>query len=122
MPLSIQKDDSNILTVTYTGVVNLHERKMAVNSLCELIGPSDPVRLLVDIRGIVDTLSLDEQQLFGEYLAGRKELKNAKVATLHIYGCSSHLLFETYAFVFGLPVVGFVKKNEAIAWLNGLIK
>ena len=72
MAYLIQKDNSNIIIVIYTGSVDLHERKLAVDEACELANSPDPVRLLIDVRKIIMNMSLDEQEYFCG-ISGRKK-------------------------------------------------
>jgi hypothetical protein len=65
MPYSIQKNDSNITTVIFSGSVDLSERIMAVDEVCGLVESSAPVRLLIDVRNIIMNMSTDEQVYFG---------------------------------------------------------
>lgn len=121
MTYKVQKDDSNIIIVVYTGEVNLLQRKLAVDEVCDLIVEPESVRLLIDLRKAVNTMSTDEQESFGKYLASRKELKKAKVATVRDPELHSNLVIEAFAFTEGYQVVDFNKKDEAIKWLNGLL-
>ena len=122
MTYSIQKDDSNIITVTYTGSVNLSERKTAVDETCKLITPSVPVKLLIDVRNINNNMSLDEQEYFATYLASKKELVNAKVATLHNPLNEQNKIINAFAYLEGYQVVDFYRIHEAISWLKGDLK
>lgn len=122
MTYSIQKDDSNIITVTYTGSVNLSERKTAVDETCKLITPSVPVKLLINVRNINNKMSLDEQEYFAAYLASKKELVNAKVATLHNPLNEQNKIINAFAYIEGYRVVDFYRINEAISWLKGDLK
>ena len=118
----VQKDNSNIIIVIYTGSVDLHERKLAVDEVCELANPPDPVRLLIDVRKIIMNMSLDEQEYFVEYLVEKKELANAKVAVLHNPQSNPNLMIDSFAYIAGYPTVDFDRENDAISWLNGNFK
>ncbi len=122
MTYSIQKDDSNIITVTYTGSVNLSERKTAVDETCKLITPSVPVKLLIDVRNINNNMSLDEQEYFVEYLVEKKELANAKVAVLHNPQSNPNFMIDSFAYIAGYQTVDFDREKDAISWLNGNFK
>lgn len=84
MPYFIDKNGANRITVRFDGVVNLGERKNALDEVCELVNPSAPVNLLVDVRNIIMDMTKDEQKYFGKYLASKKELSDAKVALVHV--------------------------------------
>ena len=118
----IHKDDANIITVVYKGEVDLHHRKMAVNQVCNMVVKSEAVKLLIDIREIINIMSIDEQTSFGEYLASRAELKNAKVATVRGSESYSNGYIDAIAYYEGYQVVDFCNKEEAILWLSSLIR
>ena len=119
MAYLIQEIDSNIITVTYTGSADLHERKAAIVETCKLFKPSDFVRLLFVVRKLIMKMSHDEQKSFAEYLSGKKELVNAKVAVLHNPKSNLDLLINAFAYEKGYYTVDFQNKSGAIAWLNG---
>jgi hypothetical protein len=119
MPYSIQKNDSNITTVIYTGSVGLNERKMAVDEVCGLVESSIPVRLLIDVRNIIMDMSTEDQVHFGKYVATREQFSEAKVAVVHNRENSPNILISTTAYLEGYRVVEFDDPNEAELWLLG---
>jgi len=122
MTYIIQKNGSNITTVIYSGGVDLNERKMAVEEVCESINPDEPVRLLIDVRNISMNMSEDEQEYFGKYLAAKDKLSKAKVAVVHNPQNNPNMVINTFAYIEGYQVVGFDKANDATAWLIGYLK
>ncbi len=122
MAHNIQKDSSNIITVTFNERVDLNERITAVEKVCTLVDPSRPIKLLIDVRGITMDMSLDEQQYFGEYLASKHELANAKVALLHKPRNNPNMVINATAYVKGYHVVDFDNQNDANMWLTGEVK
>lgn len=122
MAYLVQETDPNTITVTYTGSVDIHERKAAVGETCKLINPSNPVRLLIDVTKIIMKMSVDEQKSFAEYLTSKKELANAKIAVLHDPQSNPNLIINALVYTKGFFTVNFENKNEAIAWLNGDLK
>ena len=122
MPYSIQIDDSGITTVVYSGSVGLGERKNAVDEVCGMVEPSMPVRLLIDVRNIVMSMSTDEQVTFGKYVASREQFSDAKVAVVHEAGNNPNIMITTTAYLEGYHVVEFDDLNEARLWLSGAFK
>ena len=122
MAYIIQKNGSNITTVIYSGGVDLNERTMAVEEVCESINLDEPVRLLIDVRNITMNMSEDEQEYFGKYLAAKDKLSKAKVAVVHNPPNDPNMVINTIAFIEGYQVVGFDKPNDATAWLIGDLK
>ena len=122
MPYSVQKENSDIITVCFTGSVELPERKMCVDEVCELVSPSNAVKLLIDVTNITMNMSVEEQAIFGEYLAGKDELNNAKVAVLHNRQNNPNLIINAIAYSKGYATVDFDFKADAISWLNGEFK
>ena len=122
MAYKIHKNDTGIIEAIYSGGVDLNERKMAVDEVCELVNYPDPVRLLIDVRNITMEMSLKEQKYFGKYLAGREELVNAKVAVLHNPRSNPNVFINAYAYIEGYQVVDFDDQNNAISWLTGEMK
>ena len=102
--------------------MDLDERIRSVNEVCELIKPSDTVRLLIDVRSITMNMSLDDQKYFGRYLAERQELASARIAVLHNPLYNPNIVINTIAYIEGYRVVGFDRLDEALAWLNGELK
>ena len=119
MSYKIYKNDSNVIEVTYTGSVNLDERKRAVEEACQLIRPTEPVRLLIDVRKITMNMSEQEQMEFGIYLAHRKELLEAKVAVLHNPKNNPNTVIDIHAYLEGYQLGEFDNEREAILWLIG---
>lgn len=119
MEYLVQETDPNIITVTYSGNVDLNQRKSAVSETCRLLNQSDFVGLLVDVTKMSLQMTLDEQKHFAEYLSSKKELAKAKVAILHSPLSNPNSLINAVAYANGFSSVDFNNKSEAIAWLNG---
>lgn len=69
MPYSIETDNiSGVITVRYSGCVDLNERLMAVKKVCQMIADIENVRLLIDIRNISMKMSVEDQEYFGKYV------------------------------------------------------
>ena len=121
MPYSIHKTDSDIIRVTYSGKVDLDDRKMAVDEACQSIQSADHVRLLIDVRDITSNIPASSQKEFAQYLAAKETLKNAKVAVLHKHENNPNLLINAYAYAEGYVTVSFNNEYDAILWLDGEI-
>ena len=122
MPYFINKHEVNRITVRFDGVVNLAERKNAVDEVCELVNPDVPVSLLVDVRNIIMDMTRDEQKYFGKYLAAKEELADAKVALVHVPHDNPNKLINAVAYSEGYQVVDFDNLHHANEWLSGKIK
>ena len=118
MPYSIHIDDAGITTVVYSGSVGLGERKNAVNEVCGMVEPSMPVRLLIDVRNIVMSMSTDEQVTFGKYVASRGQFSKAKVAVVHKAGNNPNIMITTTDYLEFYHVVDFDDLNEARSCLS----
>ena len=122
MPYFINKDSTSVITVIYQGQVDLDERKKAVDEICKLVNPGEPVKLLVDVRKIVMIMSKDEQRYFAKYLADKKELSDARVAVVHVPENNPNLLISAVAYSEGYKIVDFDNLNYANEWLIGNIR
>lgn len=112
----------DIINVTYEGGVTLDERMMAVNEVCEILKPEQPVLLLIDVRTIKNLMSNAEQESFGRYLADKPEFKQAKIAVL--IPSSDHnpnTIINNVAYHNGYHLVPFTCRSEAIYWLEGSV-
>ena len=113
--------DANIIVVKYSGDVGLKERLSAVVEVCDMLNDTSCVRLLIDIRQINNTMSNEQQQYFGRYLANKPELKNAKVAVLsEQLERNANLVINNTAYLEGYHVAPFNSRGEAISWLAGM--
>lgn len=119
MAHTVTHDVSNIIRVTFNGTVDLHERMLAVDEVCELVNSPHNVRLLIDVRNIKMDMSLDDQQYFGRFLASKQALANAKVALLHKPRDNPNIVINAVAYAEGYHVVEFDQLNEAHMWLKG---
>ncbi|PHZ84494.1 hypothetical protein [Paremcibacter congregatus] len=122
MVYMVERQDTDIISVIFNGAVALAERKEAVNAVCSLCHPKESPRILVDVREITMNMSLDEQQYFGEYLANREELADAKVAVLHNGKDNPNAIIDACAYGEGYYVAEFNRLPEAVAWLQGAMK
>ena len=115
-------NDAHIISIKYSGDVDLTERMNTVLEACALLKPKHPARLLIDVRVINNTMTRQEQEYFGQYLANKPELKNAKVAVLS-EGVSQNpnMVINNTAYLDGYHLVPFISKTEAIFWLDGSI-
>jgi len=123
MPYTITVDEeTNIVTVKYIGEVSFDDRLEAVESVCTLKNAGDEKKLLIDVTQIHNTMTEDEQELFGEYLAKRKELKKARVAVVSkIKSHNPNLTINSTAYLQGYNLVPFTSKKDAYMWLKGAL-
>ena len=122
MSYSIHKDDSGITTVVYSGSVDLVERKNTVDEVRGMVEPSLPVRLLIDVRNIIMSMSTKEQVASGKYVASREQFSEAKVAVVHNAGNNPNIMITTTAYLEVYHVVEFDNPDEARLWLSGAFK
>jgi len=118
MPHSIEfSDDSPIITVVYIGEVSLDERLATVLEVCDRLTPAMTVRLLIDVRLVINTMTKQEQEFFGRYLANKPALKNAQIAVLSKEVNPNQIINNT-ACLNGYHLSPFTSKSEAIDWLE----
>jgi len=119
MSYVIHKDESlNIVNVTYTGTVNLHNRMQAVERVCRNYSHLQPLKILVDVRELVMDLSIEEQQAFGKHLANHPGLTNARVAVLHKPDFNPNVVVDDSAFNDGYMLAQFSSRTDAEFWLS----
>lgn len=112
-------DDSlNIVNVTYTGTVNLHDRMQAVERVCRNYSHLQPLKILVDVRELVMDLSIEEQQAFGKHLANHPGLTNARVAVLHKPDFNPNVVIDDSAYKDGYMLAQFSSRTDAELWLT----
>jgi len=122
MSYVIHKDESlNIVNVTYTGTVNLHDRMQAVERVCRNYSHLRPLKILVDVRELVMELSIEDQQAFGKHLANHPGLTNARVAVLHQRDFNPNVVIDDSAYNNGYVLAQFSSPTDAELWLSGKI-
>jgi len=112
----------NIVNVTYTGTVSLHNRMQAVERVCRNYSHLQPLRILVDVRELVMDLSIEEQQTFGRHLANHPGLANARVAVLHKADFNPNVVIDDSAYNDGYMLAQFSSLTDAELWLSREIK
>lgn len=130
MSYSIDFNEVNgVIQVAYAGKVTLAERRQAVEEVCAEYGPRRPLRILVDVSELEMVMSLDEQKSFGEFLASRPELIDARVAVLYgkehgltpslAQGKSQNpnIIVDLVAFNHGYRLAQFLSLQLAAEWL-----
>jgi hypothetical protein len=110
---------TNVVLVKYVGQVSLSDRLEAVKSVCELQGTGSKKKLLIDVTEAENIMTDDEQERFGEYLAKKKELKDAKVAVVTT-NSSNHpnTIINASAYMNGYTLGCFISREKASSWLN----
>ena len=111
----------NIVNVTYTGTVSLHNRMQAVERVCRNYSQLRPLKILVDVRELVMDLSVEEQREFGKHLASHPGLTNARVAVLHKHDYNPNVVIDDAAFSNGYLLAQFSSRSDAELWLTGEI-
>lgn len=106
-----------IVHVNYNGVVSLRERLQAVEDVCDAYTAYNPLKILINVRNLEMTLTIQEQQYFGHHLANHNGLLFAKVAVLHNTDHNPNLIVDACAFNNGYRLAEFIRREEAEAWL-----
>jgi len=119
MSYVIHMDESlNIVNVTYTGTVSLHDRMQAVERVCRNYNHLQPLKILVDVRELVMDLSIEDQQTFGKHLANHPGLTNARVAVLHKPDFNPNVVIDKSAYKNGYMLAQFSSGTDAELWLT----
>jgi hypothetical protein len=118
MAYTIDLDESHeIVNVVYSGMTSLDMRMQAVAEVCSLHRHLKPLKILVDVRGLVMDLSFDDQQAFGIHLAGNPVLTDARVAVLHKPDNNPNAIIDDSAFNNGYMLAQFSSQTDAELWL-----
>jgi hypothetical protein len=107
----------DIVNVVYSGKVSLDMRMQAVKQTCSDLGHLKPLKILVDVRGLVMRLSFEEQQDFGKHLANNPALTDARVAVLHKPDFNPNAIIDDSAFNNGYMLAQFSSQADAELWL-----
>jgi len=118
---SITKGDHGIVTLKYSGVVNYGERLKALEDICQRIERDGPLLLIVDFCEMQMNMTMEEQVIFGKYLANKSELSGSRIAMLNNNQINANSIVETYAYLGGYRAVSFDRQAEARLWLLGEI-
>ena len=111
------KPPSNIVTLTYSGKVDLDMRLRTVNEICSNYSDLKPLRVLVDVRDLEMDMLFGEQEAFGEYLANHYDLHNARVAVLHKPSFNPNAVIDAKAYSNGYQLAQFSDRRDAELWL-----
>ncbi len=84
----------------------------AAEQACSKHGHLKPLKILVDVRGLVMDLSFDEQQVFGQYLASYPGLSDARVAVLHVAEFNLNTIIDDSAFNSGYLLAQFSSRTD----------
>ena len=106
-----------IVNVVYSGKVSLDMRMQAVDQVCSNHSYLKPLKILVDVRGLIMDLSFDEQQAFGKHLANNPTLTGARVAVLHKPDFNPNAIIDDSAFNNGYMLAQFSSQADAELWL-----
>jgi len=111
------KPASNIVTLSYSGKVDLDMRLRTVEEICSTYIDLKPLKVLVDVRDLVMDMLFGEQEAFGEYLANHYDLRHAKAAVLHNPGFNPNAVINKSAYNNGFQMAEFSIRSEAEQWL-----
>lgn len=116
------EQETHLLILTYSGDVDFEQRLKAAQELEKLLRNEnkDFVGLLVDCRKMHSTMSVEEEQKFGQYIATHPVLQTIKkVAMVHQSRENPTIFLQSYAYANGLNIVPFIAYYEARSWLDG---
>ena len=108
---------SGIISCIYQGTVSLEDKLQSVDEVCREYPLCKPFRILLIVCDLIMALSLEQQRLFGEYLASHPDLKTAKVAVLHKPDYNPNLMIDVTAFNNGYTLAEFNNIDDANIWL-----
>ncbi len=111
------KPASNIVTLSYSGKVDLDMRLQTVEEICSTYSDLKPLRVLIDVRDLVMDMLFGEQEAFGEYLANHYDLRYAKAAVVHKPGFNPNAVINKIAYDNGFQMAEFSSRREAEQWL-----
>lgn len=119
--VKLNKPDG-LVDVKYYGTATLEERKQAVDKVGALYSHMRPLPILVNVRDFeIDLtmgLTIEEQEIFGKFLASHPKFTYARVAVLHKKGGNPNLFVHYFAPSDGYKLAQFSKRNEARDWLK----
>ena len=110
-------EQNKIVAVTYKGNVSLDDRLSAVHELCSNYNTFRTFKLLINSIDASQKMSLNEQIIFGRYLAEREEFQGASVATVTPPTKCINQVIVKEAAELGYQITSFDCEQEAIEWL-----
>lgn len=110
--------DTRIVTAVYFDRVDLDEKLASARQIGEKYGHLHPLMVLVDVRRAHLTLTVEERQYFGAFVAHQPGTSHSRVAVLHAPDRNANVIIDSTAQAEGMLVVEFVTEHAALAWLT----
>lgn len=107
-----------VVCILLYGEATFENRLEAVHQLVAKYGHLKPLRVLADVRRVTKmSMSLEEQQRYGVYLAQLPAMSGARIAMLNRVELNTTAVMRTKARENGLELFSFVTEAEAMKWL-----
>ncbi|WP_105101836.1 hypothetical protein [Microbulbifer pacificus] len=120
MSFQIRYDSQQrIVKIHLYGEATYENRIDALRQLVAKYGHQKPLRVLADVRGVTKmSMSLEEQQHYGVYMAQLPAMTGARIAILNRAELNTTAVMRTKARENGLELFSFLTEAEAIKWLT----
>lgn len=114
----IEHDDKKKITyLVYLSEINLDQRIGIVTELCNMLRDNGSQKILIDARRLQCSMTPVEQGIWGNFVCGLEELKNAWVAVVYSEDAEINSLSIQQAAKAGHKVIKFTDIQDAENWL-----
>lgn len=114
----IEHDDKKKITyLVYLSEINLDQRIGIVTELCNMLRDNGSQKILIDARRLQCSMTPVEQGIWGNFVGGLEELKNAWVAVVYAEDAEINSLSIQQAAKAGHKVIKFTDIQDAENWL-----
>lgn len=108
-----------VVLMLFFGEATFENRVEAVRQLVALYGHLKPLRVFADVRRVTRmSMSHEEQQLFGRFLAQIPALTGGRIAILNRAEWNTSAVMRTTAQEDGLELYSFLTEASAMKWLT----
>ncbi|WP_043317647.1 hypothetical protein [Microbulbifer sp. HZ11] len=120
MSFQIRYDNQNrVVFLLLYGEATYENRLQAARQLVAKYGHLKPLRILADVRKVVKlSMTLEEQQRYGRFVASVPELRAARIAILNNPSLNTTAVMRNQARQDGLEFFSFLTEAEALQWLT----
>ena len=110
---------NRVVRITLYGEATYENRMEAVRQLVAKYGHLKPLRVFADVRQVTKmSMTMEEQQRYGYYLAELQALEGARIAMLNKPELNTTAIMRTKARENGLELFSFLTEAEAMNWLT----
>ena len=122
MSFQIRYDNQlRVVKVFLYGEATYENRMEAVRQLVAKYGHLKPLRVLADVRRVTKmSMSMEEQQRYGVYVAQLPAMVGARFAMINRAGLNTTAVMRTTARENGLELFSFLTEAEAMKWLTSV--